>query len=104
MDKELNILQGTHIWKSGLEYHNEHTVLHGFPYYQITEVDGVYYLWALDWDKADDRKYNIIKQTTEFSPLHEEGMALNNALGNKYRERELYYLQGKELIAKLRDE
>jgi hypothetical protein len=102
--KEITIFTGTHIWKSGLEYHNEHTFLHGFPYFQITGVDDVYYLWELDLDDADRRSYRIIKKSDDFGLLHEEGMELADALGKKYDEKHLYYTYGKELIKKLKGE
>lgn len=101
-DKEITIFTGTHIWKSGLEYHNEHTFLRGFPYFQITGVDDVYYLWELDLDDADSMKYRILKKSDDFGLLHEEGMKLADALGKKYREKHLYHTYGKELIEKLK--
>ncbi len=96
------IFQGTHIWKSHMEYHNEHTFLHGFPYYQITEIDDVCYLWELDLNDPDPRNYRIIRESDDFNSLYEEGMKLNDEIGRKYKSMNLYYLKGKELIEKLK--
>lgn len=100
--EELSIFHGDLIWKGSMEYHNEHTFLHGFPYYQITEVDEVYYLWALDLDNADSRSYKIIKEGDDFSSFHDEGMKLDDKIREKYRAMSLHRLNGKELIEKLR--
>jgi hypothetical protein len=102
MTKEkISIFTGKHIWKSPLEYHNEHTFIHGRPYFQITEVDEVYYLWELDLNDPDPSEYRIMKTGDDFGPLFDEGMELNEALGEKYDSMKLYYLRGKELIEKL---
>jgi hypothetical protein len=99
--EEITIFTGKHIWKSPLEYHNERMFLHGRPYYQITEVDEVYYLWELDLNDPDPHEYRIRKKCDDFGPLFDEGMELNEALGKKYDSGRLYYLTGKELIEKL---
>ncbi len=100
--KEISIFEGKHIWKSPLEYHNERMFLHGRPYYQITEVEKVYYLWELDLNDPDPSEYRIMKKSKNFGPLFDEGMELNEALGKKYDSMRLYYLTGKELIEKLK--
>jgi hypothetical protein len=99
--EKLTIHRGRHIWKSGLEYYNESMFMHGWPYFQITEVDGVYYLWELDLNDPDPGEYLVLKTGDEFVPMHEEGMELSEKLGQKYDEMQLYYLRGKELIEKL---
>ena|GEM_PF-2633824 len=100
--EEITIFTGKHIWKSPLEYHNKYTFLHGRPYFQITEVDEVYYLWELDLNDPDSSEYRIMKKSKDFGPLFDEGMELNEALGKKYDSMRLYYLTGKELIDKLK--
>ncbi len=100
--EEKNIFQGTHIWKSPMEYHNEHTFMHGYPYYQISKIDDVYYLWELDLKNPDSPDYRIMKEKNSFRPLYDEGMELNKAIGQKYKSMNLYYLKGKELIEKLK--
>ncbi|MCP4108867.1 MAG: hypothetical protein GY749_25540 [Desulfobacteraceae bacterium] len=81
--KEITIHSGTMIWKSGPEYFNDKMFLHGYPYYRITEVDGLYYLWELDPDDPDSGKYRIMKTGSEFIPFHKEGMALSDKISEK---------------------
>jgi hypothetical protein len=100
-EEEITILHGTHIWKSGLEYFNEKMFLHGNPYYQITEVGGVYYLWELDRNDPDSYNYHIMQQSDNFIHLHEKGMELNDALWEKYESMNLFHVTGKKLIEKL---
>ena len=78
MKEEIKIHNGTPIWKSHIEYFNEYTVLHGFPCYRITEINDEYYLWELDREVPDSRKYNILKTSRDFDLLYEEGMKLQN--------------------------
>lgn len=99
--EKITIYTGKHIWKSPLEYHNEYTFLHGRPYFQITEVDNVYYLWELDLNVPDPSEYRIMKTGDDFSPLFDEGMELSEKLGKIYDEKRLYYKQGQELIEEL---
>ncbi len=82
-DKEITIHHGTMIWKSGIEYFNDRMFLHGYPYYRITEVDELYYLWELNPDDPDSGKYRIMKTGSEFTPFHEEGMALADEMSKK---------------------
>jgi hypothetical protein len=103
-NKKINIFTGKHIWKSHLEYHNERTFLHGFPYYQITEVDNVFYLWELDLNDPGPGEYRIRKKNNDFDPLYDEGRELEEALGKKYDSMKLYYTTGKELIEKLKSQ
>ena len=58
--KEKTIFSGDHIWKSPMEYHRKHTFLHGNPYYQISKIDGSYYLWELELDEPDANNYRIM--------------------------------------------
>jgi hypothetical protein len=99
--EEINIHYGTEVWKSHIEYYNEHMFMRGFPYYQITEVNDVYYLWELDLNDPDSYNYRIMQQSDDFSPLYDKGGELEDALGEKYRAMNLYSLQGKELLEKL---
>lgn len=101
-EKELSIFSGTHVWKSMLEYHNKWTFMRGYPYFQISRVDDVYYLWELVLDDPDNVTYRIMKKCDDFNPLFEEGMKLAEALGKKYDKLHLYYKEGKELVDKLR--
>ncbi|MCP5495305.1 MAG: hypothetical protein H7A23_12180 [Leptospiraceae bacterium] len=81
--EEITIQTGTHIWKSPMEYFSEHAVFHGSPYYQITEVDDVYYLWELSKEEPEKHKYQILKTSDNFGALHDEGMELNNTISKK---------------------
>jgi hypothetical protein len=99
--EKITIHHGDHVWKSHIEYHNEHTFIHGYPYYEITEVDDIYYLWELDRNDPDSRNYHIMQKSDNLSSLHEKGMELNDVIGQKYRSMNLYKLTGKELIEKL---
>ncbi len=99
--EEKSIFHGDNIWKSAMEYHNEHTFLHGFPFYRITRIGDTYYLWELDLNDPDACKYQIMKESDDFNPLYEEGLKLGDAIGQKYRAMNLYNLSGKELVEKL---
>ncbi|MEN8216331.1 MAG: hypothetical protein ABFS56_08130 [Pseudomonadota bacterium] len=101
MKKEEIIRYAPQAWKSHIEYYNEQMFIHGYPYYQITEVDDIYYLLELDLNDPDSYNYHIMEQSDNFSYLYEKGMALEDALGQKYRSMNLYRLVGKELIEKL---
>lgn len=102
IDDEIHIYSGSQVWKSMLEYHNKWTFIRGYPFYQITRVDDVYYLWELVLDNPDDVSYRIMKKSDDFDPLWEEGMQLAEEVGKKYDEMQLYRLEGKELVDKLR--
>lgn len=82
-EREITFHGGTQIWKSHLEYFNDRMFLHGFPFYRINEIEDVCYLWELDQEDPDSMKYNILKKSTDFNALYEEGMALQD----KMRER-----------------
>lgn len=99
---EISIYSGSQVWKSMLEYHNKWTFMRGYPYFQITRVDDVYYLWELVLDNPDDVTYRIMKKSDDFDPLYEEGRNLEDEVGKKYDEMQLYRLEGKALVDKLR--
>lgn len=103
---EITIFSGTEVWKGGYEYYREDMILSGYPYYQITRVnDGVndvYYFWELDLDDADRGTYRIRKTSNDYDSLREEGLALDRAIGEKYKTMNLYFTKGKKLIEKLR--
>lgn len=99
---EITIFSGTEVWKGGYEYYSKGMIIGGYPYYQITRVNGVYYFWELDLDDADRGTYRLIKTSNDFSSLHEEGLALDDAIGEKYKTMDLYFTKGKELIEKLK--
>ncbi len=63
---------GDIIWKSYLE-HNPEGRFYGNPYYYITQIDKIYYLWKWDIEK---KEYIALKNSPTFSPLNEEGMSL----------------------------
>ena len=77
-EREIKFHSGTQIWKSHLEYFNDQMFIHGFPFYRINKVQGVYYLWELDREDPDSMKYNILKKSTDFDVLYEEGMELQD--------------------------
>jgi len=99
--EKITIYTGKRVWKSPLEYHNKYTFLHGRPYFLITEVDNLYYLWELDLSVPDPGEYRIMKTGDDFSPLFDEGMELSEKLGKIYDQKRLYYKQGQELIEEL---
>ena len=70
------MVKGDIIWKSYLE-HNPQGKLFGNPYYYITEIDKVYYLW--EWN-VEKNEYVSLKSSTDFSNLNEEGMELQRKL------------------------
>jgi len=74
--KEITILHGVMVWKSGIEYYNDSMFTHGYPYYRVTKIDEIYYLWELNPDNPDSGEYRIIKTCNDFTPLYDEGMAL----------------------------
>ncbi len=82
---ELNVFSGDCIFKGGLEYFNDTLFLHGYPYYIINKVDGIYYLWELDRSHPDKRKYLLMKQNQDFIPLYEEAVKLERKLGEELR-------------------
>ena len=102
IDKEISIYSGSEVWKSMLEYHNKWTFIRGYPYYKITRVDDVYYLWELVLDDPDHVTYRIMKKNDDSDPLWEEGRKLEDEIGKKYAEMNLYRLEGKALVDKLR--
>ncbi|MCU0288776.1 MAG: hypothetical protein MUF15_20575 [Acidobacteria bacterium] len=101
-EEEVSIYAGSEVWKSMIEYHNKWTFIRGYPYYKITRVDEVYYLWELLLDDPDHVSYRIMKKSNDFSPLWDEGMKLADEIGKKYAEMELYRLEGKDLVDKLK--
>lgn len=78
--EEISIWQGVHIWKSHKEYYGKYRFLHGDPYYQITQVGDIFFLWELDNNEPDSANYKIMKQSNNFNSLWEEGMKLNNEI------------------------
>ena len=101
-NEEVSIYAGSEVWKSMLEYHNKWTFIRGYPYFKITRVDEVYYLWELVLDDPDHVTYRIMKKSNDFSPLCDEGMELARKVEKKYADMNLYRLEGKELVDKLR--
>ncbi len=81
--REITFHSGTQIWKSHLEYYNDQMVLRGFPFYRISEIQDVYYLWELSQEDPDSMKYDILKKSTDFDELYEEGMELQDEMRNK---------------------
>jgi hypothetical protein len=79
-EKEINVIMGKQVWKTIGEYYNDKMWIRGYPYYQITKVNDVYYLWELDKDNPDSMKYNLLKKSTDFSPLYDEGLELHHVL------------------------
>ncbi len=102
-NEPVTIYSGDEVWKNYLEYHGEKISFYGNPYHRITKEDNIYYLWELDLDDPDSRKYKIIKQYDDFNLAYEEGMALMEKYSNIYRSLELYRDYGKVLIKKLKD-
>ncbi len=82
---ELNVFSGDCIFKCGLEYFNDTMFVHGYPYYIINKVEGIYYLWELDRSQPDKRKYLLMKQSRDFIPLYEEAVELEKILMEKLR-------------------
>lgn len=70
---------GDIIWKSYLE-HNPQGKLFGNPYYYITKIAKVYYLW--EWD-IEKNQYAFLNSSTDFGALNEEGMDLQRKLSIK---------------------
>lgn len=83
-EREITVRSGTHIWKSHLEYYNDYMVFRGFPFYRITEVDDICYLWELDQENPDSMKYNILKKSRDFEELREEGDKLQDKARKKF--------------------
>ncbi len=79
-EKKITLSSGTICWKSPMEYNSDLTLIDGYPYYYITEVDRQFYLWELDRKNPDSKKYYIIKSGYDFSKLHQEGMQLNRVI------------------------
>lgn len=81
--REMTFHSGTQIWKSHLEYFNDRMFLHGFPFYRINKIQDVYYLWELSQEDPDSMKYGILKESTDFDELYEEGMELQDEMRKK---------------------
>lgn len=81
--KEITIQTGKHIWKSPMEYFSKNATFYGSPYYQITEVDNICYLWELSKEEPDKHKYHIIQKSEDFGTLFDEGMRLNGIIEEK---------------------
>jgi len=103
-DEELTIHSGDLIWKTIIEYYYENAFIRGYPYYQITRVNDMYYLWELKLEDPNAYDYRIIDQNEDFSPLNEKGMALGDVIGKKYYSLNLRDLRGQELIDRIKSD
>jgi hypothetical protein len=101
-NESITIYSGDLIWKNTIEYFNENMFIHGFPYHLITKVNDTYYLWELDLDDPDSRKYKIMKQCNDFNVLHDKGMELLRKFSDIYRTLNLSAECGKILIKKIK--
>lgn len=74
--KTYTILPGLHIWKGFMEFFTAPT-LSGYPYWEITKDDNLYWLWELDTNTV---RYHVRKSGPDFDPLWEEGLDLDQKL------------------------
>ncbi len=79
-EQNITVRSGSHIWKAHLEFYHNEAQLRGFPYFHITEVDETYYLWQLAPEHPESCEYVLVKTSTDFSALHQEGMERETAL------------------------
>ena len=79
----LNQFSGEIIWKSYLE-HNPDGLFYGNPYYYITQINKIYYLWKWDLDK---KEYIALKSSANFVDLNKEVMSLVNEIDKALKSR-----------------
>lgn len=79
-EKVITVQDGSRIWKAHLEFYHNEAQLRGFPYFRITEVDDVCYLWQLDPEHPESCEYVLIKTGTDYSALRKEAMERETAL------------------------
>lgn len=103
-DEPISFLPGNEIWKSGLEYANEHTVFHGYPFYRIQKtLDNEYHMYMLDIEDPDSGKYWLIMRSKELrDEMNDIAQAFAKIILDKYFELNRPFIKGEKLIEALK--